>query len=592
MHTYRAKGMLCKTCHDDFDPEVVLKEALSDCSDEIFWVAIFANDIGAPLKPGRDETYHLTVDAVHNMTVKDIPVRYFHCSDPIGRVLFGWHIHWDDKPTFACACVATISQASFKAGAPVLLTIACQSSLGTVNGVPDEISITQLGARDDTVGLFCRRDLLRDTLNRFHFFDTNVNEPIKQDCLRASGIEGAFMNSAPTSTTCSVPTTAQSHSVTPAPPPAVNEERVGTAQPPCVAMDEHEHERKMSEIEDIAQQVRDIRETLKEQSEALNIIRGILEEGAVKSLTELRASEASAASKIRKDVERMMEEGVIRNLDNPDQPKVKDADAVQALVKYNMENFPTALAKSFRDAIEGIFEPPTLPSHSADPNPSDVEEIFPSIGSSLIAVRATALRAKTANDERGGITTTPEVPSIQQAQPMKRKSSSLQMIHEALAQRLVPGSKRAGGPSPYLAGYSRERSSLVDENNDNSKMRKMVQETIQGEMQRLRSGSQQPPERDEHYSLLREFLDFYQQREPQHQTPSQVHPAVATTSIIGALPETVPVIAQDSNAPPRGPSVQPVSSEQTTVRASGVSLQPITTEEPSNANLKELGIFY
>lgn len=592
MHTNQAKGMLCKTCHDGFDPEVVLEEALSDVSDDIFWVAIFANDIGAPLKPGTDETYHLTVEAVHKMTVKDIPVRYFHCSDPIGRVLFGWHIHWNEKPTFACACVATISQASFKAGAPVLLTIACQSSLGTVNGVPDEISITQLGARNDTVGVFCRRDSLRETLARFHFLDNSANEPIKQDCLRASGIEGALMNSAPTSITCSVPATAQPPAATPAPPPTVNEELVGTAQAPCVAMDEHEHERKRSEIEDIAQQVRDIRETLREQSEALNITRGILEEGAVKSLTELRASEASAASKIRKDVERMMEEGVIRNLDNPDQPRVKDADAVQALVKYNMENFPTALAKSFRDAIEGIFDPPAVPSHSADPNPSDAEEIFPSIGSSLIAVRATALRAKTANDERGGITTTLEVPSTQQVQPMKRKSSSLQMIHEALAQRLAPESKRAGGPSPYLPGYLRERSSHVDENNDNSKMRKMVQETIQEEMQRLRSGSQKSRQQDEHYSLLRDFLHFYQQRQPQNQTPSQVQPAVATTSKVGAVPGTVTDIAQESNAPPRAPSVQSVSNEQTAVRASGVSLQPTTTEEPFKASLKELGIFY
>ena len=197
--------MLCKTCHSQFDPEAVLKETLAKTHDEIFWVCIFANDIGAPPKPGKDKKYHLTVSDTRKMDVKGIPVRYFHCSDPVGRVLFGWHIHWVGGTTFACACVATINEASFRAGAPVLLTVACQSSLGTINCVPDEISITQLGARDDTVGVFCHRESLREVLTRFRFFTQSGTKPIKRHCHRASGFLGSSMDSSPTTMTSDAP---------------------------------------------------------------------------------------------------------------------------------------------------------------------------------------------------------------------------------------------------------------------------------------------------------------------------------------------------------------------------------------------------
>ena len=112
--------MFSKICHSDFDPEEALGTVLGDERHDIFWVCIFANDIGSQLQPGKDPTYHLTKKTVNEMSIEGIPVKYFYRSKPIGQVLFGWHIHWIDTQTFACACVATIRQTYFKARAPIL----------------------------------------------------------------------------------------------------------------------------------------------------------------------------------------------------------------------------------------------------------------------------------------------------------------------------------------------------------------------------------------------------------------------------------------------------------------------------------------
>lgn len=591
--------MHCKTCHSHFDPEVVLEKALSGNNDDIFWVCIFANDIGAPPKPGSDETYHLTDDAVRKMNVTDIPVRYFHCSDPIGRVLFGWHIHWVGRRTYACACVATISKASFEAAASVLLTVACQSSLGTINNVPDEISITQIGARDDTVGVFCRRNSLRDLLTCFGFLTADGTEPIKRDHRRATGIQGSRMDSESTSTSSAVPTVAsQSGSSAPA---RVDAEQMATTGAATVALEGNEAENGMSEIEGIVHQVTDIRRQLQEQAEVLNMTRGVLEETALKSLAELKASEASGERKVRKDIEHMIKEGVIRNIDKRDQPNVPHADAVHALVKYNIERFPGVLAKSFCDAVEGVLGPTASPSSSSSSSSSesddaDGDETIPSIGTSLVAVRATALRARVANEERKG-TSVPDVPPqrastlvpARQTPSKRMQSPSLQVIHQALSQRLAPGRKRDRDPGPYLSAYSRDCRER-EENVSESKIRKIIRDTIQGELRQWGQVQQSSREEDEQRALFDDFRHFLEQRQlhQRNSTPTQLQ----TTPCPPAAPTTAQTPAPAEQSPTVSPPAQQTPNAQDTVRASGLSLQATSPEEDTNVNLKDLGIFY
>jgi len=586
--------MLCKTCHSQFDPEAVLKETLAKTHDEIFWVCIFANDIGAPPKLGSDKKYHLTVGDIRRMDVKGIPVRYFHCSDPVGRVLFGWHIHWVGSTTFACACVATINEASFRAGAPVLLTVACQSSLGTVNCVPDEISITQLGARDDTVGVFCHRESLREVLTRFRFFTQSGTKPIKRLCDRASGFLGSSMASSPTTMASDAPVRVSETGN--CAPEVVGAEQVPKTEESSIAPEGNDAIGKMSEIEDIAQQVTQIRKTLEDQADALNMTRGLLEEAALKSLAELKASEASGERKVRKDIEHMLREGVIRDIDNPDQPNVPHADAVHTLVKYNIESFPNVLAKSFRDAVE-VALGETTPS-SASPSKSKEtgdEEIGPSIGTSLVSVRATALRARALNEERGNISPvpghqSPRLSTLQQTQQTqsskKRQSPSLQMIHEALSQRLVPGRKRDRDSSQHLPAYTMGHKQR-EENAIESKIRKVVEDTIHDEIQHWKQ--LQPPSREEDKEqrvLMDEFRRFLDQRAMQQRNglPAQPHSSPTST------PSPPVTLNQAQVQVPL--QTQPAQNAHAPVRASGLSVQGTSLEEDTNVTLKDLGIFY
>lgn len=586
--------MLCKTCHNQFDPEAVLKETLAKTHGEIFWVCIFANDIGAPPKPGNDKKYHLTVGDIRKMDVKGIPVRYFHCSDPVGRVLFGWHIHWVGGTTFACACVATINEASFRAGAPVLLTVACQSSLGTINCVPDEISITQLGARDGTVGVFCQRESLREVLTRFRFFTQSGTKPIKRHCHRASGFLGSSMDSSPTTMASDAP--ARVSETGNCAPEVVDGEQVPKSEESSIAPEGNNAIGNMSEIADIAQQVTNIRKTLEDQADALNMTRGLLEEAALKSLAELKASEASGERKVRKDIEHMLREGVIRDIDNPDQPNVPHADAVHTLVKYNIESFPNVLAKSFRDAVE-VALGETTPS-SASPSKSNetgVEEIGPSIGTNLVAVRATALRVRALNEERGNISPVPghqsqRLSSLQQTQQTqgskKRQSPSLQMIHEALSQRLAPGRKRDRDSSQHLPAYTMGHKQ-PEENAVESKIRKIIEDTIHDQIQHWKQ--LQPPSREEDKEqrvLMDEFRRFLDQRAMQqrNELPAQPHSSpTSTPSPPATLNQSqVQVSAQ----------TQPVQNASAPVRASGMSLHGPSPDEDPNVTLKDLGIFY
>lgn len=587
--------LLCKLCHGEFDPDAVVERALTE-SDSVFWVCIFANDIGAPPKPGSDTNLRLSTDTVKKWKIDGIPVRYGHTSDPIGRVLFGWHIHWDDKPTFACASLSTIKQASFQTAAPILLTVACQASLGTVNGVPDEISITLLGARDDTIGLFCSRDSLRELLTRFRFFA----EPIKQSCCRASNFGRSIVKDMSTSTSpAGDPSQSQScpsnagHAAAPLLP---SQQAQSTEDK---AADEH-----VLEVEEVARQVQELREKFENQAEAMNLIRGMMEEWSIKGVNEMKASEAPGASKIRRDLDRMVAAGIIRTPDDTSQPRVEDVDAIRSMMDFNMKQFPAALAKSFRDTIQNILEP-TAVTPASEVNESGTNEPLPSIGTSLVAVRATALRAA-ANVVSTSETVRASATAANRSNPAPRKHvTSLQKIHQALAQKLTPGQRKYG---PFASETSEEILRM-----NPTKFRKMIKETVHDAIQDCAVSHQQSIEEEEKNSLFeafRQFLANCQQRppppSPQQQQQQQQHsvPDLQPHSQTGShrkptQPQGIPIVTSVSN-PGTSALQEPTFSEvstmhpktQTTVRASGLSLPVPLSMESSNISLKDLNIFY
>ena len=142
-------------------------------------------------------------------------------------------------------------------------------------------------------------------------------------------------------------------------------------------------ENRAEEMEKIAEQVQFIRGELDRQNETMDMLRGIMEEFSVKSLGELETSESSAAGKICREVQNLVQRGVIRDPDNQDQPRVDDANALKELIKHNLHEFPNAVAKSFRDDIINILEPSKRPTESAQ-----------SIRANLNAVRASAYKVK------------------------------------------------------------------------------------------------------------------------------------------------------------------------------------------------------
>lgn len=606
--------LLCKKCHGEFDPDALLSRVLSG-NEEVFWICIFASDIGAPPKPGKDKAYYLDVENVSRWSIEDLPVRYGHTSEPIGRVLFGWHIHWDDEPTFACASLSTIKKVPFEAGAPLLLTAACQASLGTVNDTPDEISITLQGARDDTVGLFCSRDGLRELLTRFKFFDAASVEPIKRNCCRASNFLRSLMDTASTATTLT-----EHQQPHPEPPAAMS-----TAAPMPVSSNPaailqakgNEDEEPILKVEDLAQQICELRQKFENQNEAMDLIRGLMEEWSVKAVGELKASEAPGTSKIRSDLDRMVSAGIIRAPDDAKQPKVDNGEAIRRLVEFNMNQFPATMAKSFHHTIQNILEP-TAQTSSSDPVDCTKDETLPSIGTSLVAVRATALRAMANRQANVTLPTTVGRPKL----PADKGMTPLQQIHHALSKNLAPKTRRyrptAGNEYDDDLNYMTP-----------SKFQKLVKETVQDTMQdytviRKQKSREEIKEEEETKSALfeafRQFLAGTKQSESLHpqlqqqpkqqpqQQPRQQHNAPQTAQPqfhshqqqqqqqpqqIQADASTSSTIPNSSNPTVRVPeptlqTVQP----QTVVRASGLSTPATPATESAPLTLADLNIFY
>lgn len=546
--------LLCELCHGKFDPETVLKQALSE-GDSIFWVCILANDIGAAPKAGIEDTLHLSVDKVRRWKIEDLPVRYGHTSDPIGRVLFGWHLHWDDKPTFACASLSSIRRAPFQMSAPALLTVACQASLGTVNGVPDEISVTMLGARDDTIGLFCTRDSLREVLTRFRFFNAVDAETIKQNCCRASNFNRSLVKAMSTTSSQTLPGTSSATMATPTPP--------STAE----ANDELEN---TSEVDEVAQQIYELRQKLDDQAEAMNLIRGLMEEWSLKGVSELRASEAPGANKIRSDLERMRAAGVIRTPDDTSQPRVDNADAIREMMEFNMKQFPALIAKSFRDTVQSILEPTTQPSNT-EPVDARIDEVLPSVGSSLLAVRATALRAAASVTQPATV----RASASRQNPAPKKPVTSLQKIHQALAQNITPGSRRF---RPLTSSEGEEGVSKMSP----AKLRRIVKETLQETLPDViqdftvtkQSTQEEEQKKNALFEAFQQFLENRQQPQPQTSSSNSVQSPEDSKAVHGQ--EVTSQLSQTGSA----------------VRASGISPPEPPPSINENMSLKDLNIFY
>ena len=605
--------LLCKKCHGEFDPEAELSRVLSG-NEEIFWVCIFASDIGAPPKSGKDKAYYLDVETVSRWSIEDLPVRYGHTSEPIGRVLFGWHIHWDDKPAFACASLSTIKKVPFEAGAPLLLTAACQASLGTVNGTPDEISITLRGARDDTVGLFCSRNGLRELLTRFKFFNAASVEPIKRNCCRASNFLCSLMDTRSTATT-------SIEKQQPRPEPLV---AMSTAAPTTVSSNPepiphakcNEDEEAVLKVEDLAQQICELREKFQNQNEAMDLIRGLMEEWSVKAVGELKASEAPGTTKIRNDLDRMVSAGIIRMPDDGKQPKVDNGEAIRRLVEFNMNQFPVTMAKSFHDTIQNILEP-TPRTSSSDSVDCSKEDTLPSIGTSLVAVRATALRAMANRQANTAHTTSAARPKV----PAEKGMTPLQQIHHALSKNLAPRTRRYR--SAFGNEYDEDLSDLL--RMTPSKFQKLVKETVQDTMQdytvvRKQKSREEVKEEEETKSALfeafRHFLankkqsqSLQPQQQPQQlQQPQQQHNAVSTVQPqfhphqqqqqqhiqqIQADASTSNPIPSSSNTTVHVPEqASQTLHPQSIVRASGLSTPATPATESTALTLADLKIFY
>ena len=188
---------------------------------------------------------------------------------------------------------------------------------------------------------------------------------------------------------------------------------------------ENDDESRAEEMEKIAEQVQSIRGELDRQNETMDMLRVIMEEFSLKSLEELGTSESSAVDKICREVQNLLQRGVIREPDNQSQPKVDNAHALKELIKHNLQEFPNAVARSFRDDMINILEPSKRQTGSAQ-----------SIGANLGAVRASAYKFKSQKDTNS--TGTEPARGSTVVSRRQRQQSSLQKIREALAEKWVP----------------------------------------------------------------------------------------------------------------------------------------------------------
>jgi len=371
----------------------------------------------------------------------------------------------------------------------------------------------------------------------------------------------------------------------------------------------NEDEEHVLEVEDLAQQICELREKFENQTEAMDLIRGLMEEWSVKSVEELKAIEAPGADKIRSDIDRMVADGIIRIPDDAKQPKVDNGQALKKLVEFNLHQFPATVAKSFRDTVKNILEPPQQPP-SSEPVECRNKEVLPSIGTSLVAVRATALRASNV----GKVDAPVKASSTRQNLAPRRQATSLQRIHQALAENLAPTKRR------HRLNTGREYGNDVDDMTP-TKLRRIIKETVQDAMQDYtlthQQKSRKETEEEEKKSALFEAFHHFlankqqsqsqqasqqqsqsrqQQQQQEHPTQPLVHKQQqqqqheqqqrqiqpdAATSNSGPGPAHSMVHVRD----PAAQTLQP----PTVVRASGLSA---SATEDSVVTLADLNIFY
>ena len=159
----------------------------------------------------------------------------------------------------------------------------------------------------------------------------------------------------------------------------------------------------------------------------------------MKFLRELETSNSTAATKIRNDVQNLMQRGVICQLDDSHQPEVTDSLAMGELVKHFMCDFPNAVADTFRDAISNIVEP------STDQHPPGSDKDSRSIGANLTVVRATAFKIKEAltNPVAAPEKITPA--ALPPSPESRRQKSYMKRLRETLKRRWVPEEHKRQG---------------------------------------------------------------------------------------------------------------------------------------------------
>ena len=331
-------SLLCQRCHGNFaNPGQVAKELLKETpATTMCWICKILERVPqeereASAEESTDRLF-LSGEQVSSFRLKDLPIKYGHTSDPIGRVLCGWHIHddgGDDPRRFGVAVLGALDEGVVGRLGQALLLLGTEGSLGTVDGVPDEVTVTFAGARKNALGCFCRRSSIDEALRNYRFYKPSV-------ATRASDVMER------------------------------EEEEDATAAAEATTSDVHGEDEKEEE-EEAAEGVLEAYESLKKELEekirkerendaALSAARAMLEEMAKKNISELLTSATPTASKLRRDYNDMLKAGYIRDPDRPADREATPGDAMKALVNFHAREFPELLTQSVLEAMEEAWK--------------------------------------------------------------------------------------------------------------------------------------------------------------------------------------------------------------------------------------------
>ena len=375
--------LLCQTCHGNFDdPEDAISRFFLDAatgtgekaaeaveasdgetredddrrrSRGAFWVCKIAN--GIPVRgsdaSAREKTHVLFLSGEQvrsrEFVMKGIPVLYGHTSAPIGRVLCAWHVHEaddeDDVERFGVALLAVIDPAALKELAKCAFLHGTEGSLGTVGGVPDEVTVTFAGARRDAVGVFCRPAKLEFCLRNYRFHaaaeaSTRWPDGAPVDPNAATSVHKRGNEERANDRRCDAEMAGSE-----------GETDADDARAKPNADEARDDEALQKAATEAKRAYETMRRREAENAQTMSVARAMLEEMAKKNARDLMASETPVATKVKRDLERMCRAGYIRDPDDPNLPVVKDGEAVKTLVNFHAREFPELLSRGLLETM-------------------------------------------------------------------------------------------------------------------------------------------------------------------------------------------------------------------------------------------------